>query len=221
MQIKSVCLRYLTFLVGLTFTALGVSMITLPGMGSSPVSCLSLVLSIFLPFSFGTFVFIINAAMFVAELILYGKAFQPIQWLQLPATLIFGMVIDLSTMLLKLIPLPNYPARFMMMLCGCVMLGLGVAFEVIPDVIILPGEGIVKAIAFVSRKEFGLVKTIFDISMVSSALLLSFLVMGKLQGVREGTIVSALIVGSISRFFLARLTPPLKKLYHTSPSASA
>ena len=91
------------------------------------------------------------------------------------------------------------------LLAGCVILGLGVALEVLGDVLYLPCEGVVKAISRKSRAEFGTVKTLFDLSMVLSAILVSVFCLGHVSGLREGTIVAAATVGGISRFFREKL----------------
>ena len=64
---------------------------------------------------------------------------------------------------------------------------------------LFPGEGIIVAISEVLKKEFVKVKPFVDTSMVIAAAVLSFVFLGYLAGVREGTIISALIIGPIVR----------------------
>ncbi len=75
--------------------------------------------------------------------------------------------------------------------------------QVIANVLMLPGEGIVYAISTVFKWEFGRVKTCFDCSIVASALLLSLTVLHTLTGVREGTLAAALLTGITARFLIA------------------
>ena len=98
-----------------------------------------------------------------------------------------------------------YPMGWIPLLAGCVILGLGVALEVLGDVLYLPCEGVVKAISYKSHAEFGTIKTLFDLSMVLSAIVVSVLCLGHISGLREGTIVAAATVGGISRFFREKL----------------
>ena len=70
----------------------------------------------------------------------------------------------------------------------------------------LAGEGIVNAVALRWKLDFGRVKTIFDTSLVVLAALLSSTQLGSIEGIREGTLVSALITGSIARFFIRALS---------------
>lgn len=104
-----------------------------------------------------------------------------------------------------------YIGKIGVLLAGCICLGLGIALEVIPDVLILPGEGLVRAIAQRSKWDFGNVKTCFDLSLVISAAALSYFNKGEILGIREGTIVAAFTIGTISHFFIIRITTLLER----------
>ena len=69
----------------------------------------------------------------------------------------------------------------------------------------IPGEGMVKAIAGKSGREFGTVKICFDISLVLTAIALSVLFLAEIRGLREGTLFAALLVGTFTRFLLRRV----------------
>ena len=69
------------------------------------------------------------------------------------------------------------------------------------------GEALCKAISDTTHMEFGLIKVIFDVSVVAASLILSFLLLGRNVSVREGTVITALSVGSIARLILPRLEP--------------
>ena len=51
------------------------------------------------------------------------------------------------------------------------------------------------------KKEFGKIKPYCDVSFVLIAAGLSIVFLGYLAGVREGTVISAIIIGPIVRFF--------------------
>jgi uncharacterized membrane protein YczE len=77
----------------------------------------------------------------------------------------------------------------------------------------LPGESFVRAVSSTWNTEFGSTKVVFDVSMTVIAGVLSFVFFGALQGVREGTIVAALLVGMIARAFGKMLSFMPEKLY--------
>lgn len=68
-----------------------------------------------------------------------------------------------------------------------------------------PGESFVRAIVQTWNTNFGTTKIVFDSSMAIIAGALSFVFSGKLNGVREGTIIAALLVGFIARLLGKRL----------------
>ena len=71
--------------------------------------------------------------------------------------------------------------------------------------ILVPGEGIVRAISSTLDRPFGTCKLCFDASLVAIACALSFAFFGGLNGLGVGTIVSALIVGPIVNLINARV----------------
>ena len=75
------------------------------------------------------------------------------------------------------------------------MLAFGISVEVAPDLIMVPGEGIVAAISKVSGRRFGSVKVMFDVTLILIAALLSWLFFGNIVGVGVGTLLSAVSVG--------------------------
>lgn len=201
--------RYGMFIAGVILSALGISLITKAGLGTSPITSLAYVLTFIFPQSLGVFTMGVNFVMFLIQAVLLGKAFERIQLLQLPAALLFSVCIDGWMYILGFWQTGGYVGQVLMLLLGCVFLGLGISLEVIPNVLILPGEGLVRAIAGLTGWRFGRVKTGFDMSIVAGAVVVSLIATGHVLGIREGTIVAALIVGSISHFFIEKVSTVL------------
>ena len=179
MRQPSLLRRYILFFCGVLCAALGIALITLAGMGTSAVSSLSYVLTFVFPgLSLGVFTFLVNCTMLVGQVLLLRHSFQSIQLLQIPATLLFSVCIDLWTELLAPLVPESYGARWVVLLLGCLSLGLGVALEVLPNVLILPCEGFVRTVSQVFGWDFGKTKTGYDLAMVSAAALLSYLSLG-------------------------------------------
>ncbi|QJA08849.1 YitT family protein [Romboutsia sp. CE17] len=189
--------RYFWFIIGIIINSFGIALITKAGLGTSPISSISYVLSMKFPFTLGQFTFIVNMFFILAQFILLKKDFEPIQFLQIVVNVVFSACIDISMNLLSWLTVNNFMVGLFALLIGCGVLALGISIEVAPDVLVVPGEGIVRAISIVLNKRFGTVKVIFDITLVSTATILSFLFFGKLSGLGLGTIISAIIVGYI------------------------
>lgn len=80
-------------------------------------------------------------------------------------------------------------------------MAFGVLLEVKTEVVYLSGDGFIVAVAKVLKREFGKVKPYCDVSFVLIAAALSVVFLGYLAGVREGTVISAIIIGPIVRIF--------------------
>ncbi len=204
--------RYCIFLVGLFINALGVSFVTKASLGTSPISSIPYVLSLEYKPSLGTFTIVFSILLIVLQILILRKNFKIENLLQIPVSIAFGYFIDLTMNLLSWIQPQNYGFQIIALLMGCIILGFGVYLEVLADVVMLPGESFVRAIVQTLHTNFGTTKIIFDSSMTIIAGVLSFAFFHELNGVREGTIVAALLVGFIARLFgkyLAFIKPHL------------
>ena len=191
--------RYLIFLVGLFVNSLGVSLITKPNLGTSPISSIPYVLSLNFPFTLGNFTIFFSIFLIVLQLIILRKNFKLEHILQIPVSIIFGYFIDLTMILFFWVNPEAYIMKIVYLLMGCLILGVGVYIEVLADVVMLPGESFVRAIVLTWKTNFGTTKICFDVSMSVIAVVLSFVFAGRLAGVREGTVIAALLVGFIAR----------------------
>ena len=79
--------------------------------------------------------------------------------------------------------------------------GLSIAFMVSADVILMPGEALIKIISVKHQKEYGNVKTAVDASLVVLAVIVSLIFLNTIYGVSEGTLIAAFTIGNFSRFF--------------------
>lgn len=187
--------RYLWFVLGVLINSFGVALITQAALGTSPISSIPYVLSLRFPITLGEFTFILNLVYILGQIVLLRRAFQPIQLLQIAVNVIFSAFIDVSMNLLSWLQPDHIVVKLIALILGCAILGVGISIEVAPDVLVVPGEGIVRAMTQVSGKRFGSVKVFFDCTLVAIALILSFLFFHGLNGLGLGTVISALIIG--------------------------
>lgn len=188
--------RYFLFALGLAVNSFGIALITKAGLGTSPISSVPYVLSLGLPFfSFGLWTFILNMGFITAQILLLRKDFQKIQLLQIAANILFSWLIDISMNLLSFFHPASLWSELLSLVIGCAVLGFGVALEVAPGVIMVPGEGMVSAITKVTHKSFGLIKNFFDLSLMLIAAILSLIFFHGFEGIGFGTIISAVLVG--------------------------
>ena len=211
--------RYLIFLVGLFVNSLGVSLITKANLGTSPISSIPYVLSLNFPFTLGNFTIFFSIFLIVLQLIILRKNFKLEHILQIPVSIIFGYFIDITMILFFWVNPEAYIMKIVYLLIGCLILGVGVYMEVLADVVMLPGESFVRAIVLTWKTNFGTTKICFDVSMSVIAAVLSFVFAGKLAGVREGTVIAALLVGFIARLIAKKLAFLKDMIFPESVSA--
>lgn len=198
--------RYLLFLIGLFINSLGVSLITKADLGTSPISSIPYVLSLNFPFTLGQFTIVFSLVLILLQLIILRKNFKLEHLLQIPISVLFGYFIDLTMVMLFFVNPHSYIACILYLLVGCLVLGFGVYTEVLANVAMLPGESFVRAVSSTWKTEFGSTKVGFDVSLTVIAAVLSFVFAHRLDGVREGTIIAALLVGFIARTIGRKLT---------------
>lgn len=200
MQKKERIKRYLYFLVGLFINSLGVAIITKADLGTSPISSIPYVLSLKFPLTLGNFTILFSMLLILIQILLLRKKFSFIQLLQIPVSILFGYFIDFSMdYLLAWISPENYIEKLIFMLIGCAVLGFGVSMEFSANVVMLPGEGVVNSLHQVLQKETGTLKICVDVSMSVLAIVGSLLFFQRVNGVREGTIIAAILVGYMAR----------------------
>lgn len=203
---QNIIIRYLIFIFGLAINAFGIALITKAGLGTSPISSVPYVLSLVLPsFSFGLWSFIINMLFILIQVLLLKKDFAPVQFLQIAANVLFSYGIDLAMNILSFFSPASWISSLAALVLGCAVLGLGIAFEVAPGVIMVPGEGMVSAISQVSRLPFAAIKNLFDLSLMITAAAISLLCTGTLSGIGTGTLISAVLVGRFVSLFNSHL----------------
>lgn len=193
--------RYIFLLVGLFVNGLGVSFITKAGLGTSPITSIPYTLSLGFTPTVGMFTLVFNIFLIILQVILLRRNFQLQNLLQLPIIALFSFFIDLTMSLLGFMQPETYAMKVVSLIVGCLILGFGVFMEMAANVAMLPGEATVRAVSDVFSTDFGKTKIAFDSSMTVIAAILSFIMFKHLDGVREGTIVAAILVGFIARLF--------------------
>lgn len=192
--------RYLLLLVGLSIMAFGVAFSIKASLGTSPISSVPYVVSLFTPLTVGTATITMHCVFILLQILILRKNYHPIQLMQLPVAFFFGYLTDFGVWAVQGITCNTYWQQWIICLIGILLVAVGVSFEVKAGVVVLAGEGVVLAICKVLPKvKFGYMKVGFDVTLVVIACILSIVFTGRLQGVREGTVAAALLVGLIAK----------------------
>mgnify|MGYP001625105220 FL=1 len=191
--------RYLLLLAGLAIMAFGVAFSIKASLGTSPISSVPYVVSLFAPLTVGTATIIMHCVFILLQILILRKKYHPIQLMQLPVAFFFGYLTDFGVWAVQGITCDHYLQQWLVCLIGIFLVAVGVSLEVKAGVVVLAGEGVVLAICKVLPVKFGYMKVGFDVTLVAIACVLSFVFTGRLQGVREGTVAAALLVGLIAK----------------------
>lgn len=189
--------RVLVFTLGVFIMSLGVAASVRANLGTSPITSFPTVLSLATPLSVGVLTILLNLLFLLIEILLRGRKFPPIQLLQFPVALMFGLFIDLNMAWTGWLDPSTYAMQWVWTIIGVLLVAVGVHIEMKPKLSYIPGDGLVTVITMVTRSKLGTVKMCFDWALVLLSVATSFLLLGGLEGVREGTVFAAFGVGLV------------------------
>lgn len=201
--------RTILFVISLFIIALGVALITRANLGTSPAACPPYVLSLApgAPMTMGTYMCCMQAMFVLAQIAILRRQFEPFQLFQFAASFLFGLYTDLAMILTAWVPVGTYALSWLWLITGCTVMGAGIVLEIQASLLLLPGEGIVAAISKVGHWQFHTINIINDVVMTLTGVIIAWVTIGGIEGVREGTVVSAFLVGFMVRLLKRPLKP--------------
>lgn len=195
--------NYAMFLIGLFIASMGVALSTKAGLGTSPVASVPYSISLINHiFTFGWWLNIWSLAQIVVQIILLRKKCNPVEIIiQTALAFVYGYLTDFSCFLIAGIEANNYLIQFSLMILSCFVLALGIWIQLKGNVAMLPGEAMNRTISQVTGRKYENVKIFFDILYIIAAAIICYIFFGQLYGVREGSIIAAIVVGNIIRMY--------------------
>ena len=182
------------YLLGLLILAFGIALAVNSNLGVSPISSLPFVVSQITKVSLGTCTTLIYTLYILLQMVVSRK-FRPALLLQLVFSTIFGYFLDGAKYVLGDFRLPTYFGQLAMLAASIVMIGFSLVLYIDVKLAPMPAEGLVGCISERISRPFSQMKTAVDCTSVAVATVLSFVFLGKLAGIREGTVLTALLVG--------------------------
>lgn len=200
-RLRRIPARLVMLLVGFGVMAFGVAFSIKGALGTSPISSVPYVTGYISGLSVGTTTIIMNGIFVLIQIAILRRRYQWVQLLQFPAAIVFGLFIDGAGVVLQGIHYSNYLQQWVLCAIGIVLVGLGVSIEVTARLVTTAGEGVVLAICQVAPVKFGNMKVIFDVTLVCISIVTGLVFLGRLEGVREGTVAAAICVGLLAKAF--------------------
>ena len=201
------------YAVGLLFMAFGVAFSVNSGLGVSPVNSLPYVVSLVLGVDMGSCVIGVFSFYVLVQILIYRRDFKWINLTQIVFSTLFGYFVDFAKAVVGDFALPTYPGQLIMLAVSMVLVALGVCLYMDAGLVNMPMEGMTNAIAErIVKKPFHDVKVAVDCLAVAAAILLSFVGLGGLEGIREWTLLCALLVGKMMKPMQKVLAPLVARL---------
>ena len=188
--------RIFNYIFGLFLITLGVAFSIKSELGSTPVASIPYALNLILKWDLGITTFIFQIFLVFLELILLRNNFKRKHFLQVFVSLIFGVFTSFSISLVSFVPqASNMPVALLMSVVSVFLIALGIFFYVPTNLVPISVEGATQAIAIVTKRPFPQIKICFDVTVVISSLILSYVFLGNFGSVGIGTIIGAVFIG--------------------------
>ncbi|MCA1344061.1 hypothetical protein L33_002565 [Lactiplantibacillus pentosus] len=146
LALKQLLRPYFIFVIGLLLNSFGVAFVTKATLRTTPIAAIPYSLSLqFTTLTMGEWTIIFSLVLVGLQPLLLRKVTNKIQLLlQIVISFGFGYFIDLSMALLKGFLPSTYLTKLVVLLIGCLIIAFGAYFEVIADVVMLPGDAFVR-----------------------------------------------------------------------------
>ena len=216
MKHDHICRRILVFAMGLLVISLSIGFITKASLGTPPISSIPYSLSLIFPsLTLGNFTIIYSLLLVLLQLVILGKEADKVSLgLQVIISFVFGYFIDFGLMILRDFSPEIYWERIACVLIGCFGLAFGVYLQIVADFTMVPGDGFAYALSVrIKRKPYRVVRVCSDVTMIVIAALIGMVAMGTPGGVCEGTVICALLIGTIAGVYFSRLSWLTRKLF--------
>ncbi len=201
---KTICWlkRGVAYLLGFFLIAIGINISIKSKLGVSAVTSIPYVLSQkWTALSVGTWTTIIYCGYVLIQLALLGKNFKWYYIFQFAVATLFGWMVDLAALLVG-VCVPDvslYVLRIVYVLISTVFIAFGILIYLEANIMSMPAEGVNVAMSKRFKLPVSTCKIIFDVFIVSVAIVLSLIFFKGLVGVREGTVIIAVLVGFVMK----------------------
>ena len=200
---KQVIKNYALFLIGLFIASMGVALSAKAGLGTSPVASVPYSVSLVNhTLTFGWWLNMWSVLQIAVQIALLRKKCKPAEIIiQTVLAFVYGYLTDFSCKLISGLQANTYIMQFALMILSCFVLGFGIWIQFKGGVAMLPGEAMNRAISEVTGKKYENIKIFLDVLYIIVAAAICFIFIGKLEGVREGSIIAAVLIGNIIKLY--------------------
>lgn len=199
---KNPAKRLLLYFGGLLIMTLGVAISVKSDLGVTPISSIPYTMTVVTGMELGPATMLFSVAVVLLQIVMLRKEYKPVNLLQIPIGVVFGLFLTFCGKLMNFFPdPPDNVLKFILMLFSTVFVAFGVFLYVPTGFIPLAPEGFLVAASRITKLKFGTVKVISDVAMVVISLVTCLIAIRSLGSVGVGTIVAAILVGTEVKLF--------------------
>lgn len=201
MREKRLLERILIYNAGLFMWALGVAFAINAELGISPINLVPFIASEIIGIDMGICVTVLFLIFILLQIIILRREFKWINLTQIIFSFIFGYFVSAARLIVGDFRIPTYAGQLIMLGIGIVLISSGVVLYMQAKLVNLSSEGLVEAIVYkLPGSAFHRIKVIFDSALVVIGIVISLSFLGELYGIREGTVISAVLIGKFMPF---------------------
>lgn len=209
--------RLALLLSGIVLLSFAIALSIRSDIGTSPVSSAPYVYSLITSFSVGTLTIFLQCIMLVGQLLILGKQFKWFYLFQLPASIVLGVTVDFALSMTEFLQPDIYISKLTLCLLNCALTAIGVSLMLKANLVIMAIDALYFAISQRFGFNFGRCKMWGDITLVCFSLASIWIASGTMTGIGEGTVISAILVGTLIRHLMPyldfiRFTPPQQQI---------
>ncbi len=210
--------RLLFYFAGQLVLAFGVAFAIKGDLGISPVSSPSY--AIFntlqhhgiLNISYGTCVTAVYLLYVLVQILILRRQFKLVNLFQIVVSTVFGWFVDFATAVVGPTFEMAYPLRLLLLAVSILLIAVGISFYLGASILPMPSEGMGLAITQKLKKHpYHRVKIVLDCIFVAAAIAITFFGIGRVLGVHEGTVLTAVLVGPAMGLLKPFLQPLIQR----------
>jgi uncharacterized membrane protein YczE len=190
--------RFAAYIAGLFIMTIGIAISVKSNLGVSPVSSIPYTMTCVWGIEMGRATILFHIVLVLIQILILRKNFKIKNLLQIAVGILFGFFTTFCNNLAAMLPtVDNIIVRLAMVVISAVLVAIGIFFYMPANIMPLAGEGAMQAVSEVTGTAFSKVKIAFDCTMVAISLIVCLAALHKLGSVGVGTVMAAVLVGTI------------------------
>lgn len=191
--------------------ALAITFMLKASVGVGAFDAVTQSLSILSGIRIGTVAMVLNLSCVIGQLIILKKEFGFNRFLQIPLSILIGMLVNYFYYdLFASIQLNNYATAMIIYFLALVLATFSVSIVMVLNIVTFPIESLCLALTKKVPLKFAVIRQVADILFVVVSVGLTF-IFGLTSSIREGTVIGMLIFGPLMGFFIKRVQLVLMK----------